>query len=95
MIPISPVLCEEFVPLEIVYGKDQPEYISLPVLRNSTGVVLSRWQLTPEERKAVAEGADVLLSIWTFNQQLQPLRVEIGECDRSILDIAQHMGLVE
>lgn len=95
MTPVSPVLTEEFMELEVTYAKEQPEYAPLPVIRNSTGVVLSRWKLTDAEREAVANGADVFLSIWTFNQPLQPLRVEIGECDRSILDIAEHMGLVE
>lgn len=97
MTPISPVLSPEFADLEVIYAKGQKEYTPLPVIKNSAGVVLSRWRLTDEERKAVAEGADVLLSIHTFNQPLQPLqplRVEIGECDRSILDIATHMGLV-
>jgi hypothetical protein len=51
--------------------------------------------LAPDaEREAVANGADVFLSVWTFNRPLQPLRIEIGECDRSILDIAEYMGLV-
>ncbi len=94
MTPTSPVLTEEFVPIEIVYAKDQPEYAPLPVIRNSTGVVLSRWKLTDSEREAVAAGADVFLSIWTFNQPLQPLRIEIGECDRDLLSIAEHMELV-
>lgn len=92
MTPISPVLTEEFKNSEAIYGGE--DYVPLPVIRNSTGVVLSRWKLTDEERKAVANGADVFLSVWTFKQPLQPLRVEIGECDRSILEIAEHMGLV-
>lgn len=94
MIPASPVLSPEFQANEVVYARDQPEYTPLPVIRNSTGVVLSRWKLTDEERKAIAEGADVFLSIWTFGRALQPLRVEIGECDRSILEIAEHMELI-
>lgn len=94
MTPISPVLTEEFRDLEVIYAKGQKEYTPLPVIKNSAGVVLSRWHLTDAEREAVAQGADVFLSIHTFNQLLQPLRVEIGECDRSILDIATHMGLV-
>jgi hypothetical protein len=92
--PISPVLSEEFIPYETVYAKQQREYTPLPVIKNAAGVVLSRWHLTDEERKAVAEGADVFLSIHTFNNPLQPLRIEIGECDRSILEIAEYMGLV-
>ena len=93
MTPVSPVLVPEFQGIEKTYGGDG--YIPLPVIRNSTGVVLSRWKLTEAEREAVANGADVFLSIWTFMQPLQPLRIEIGECDRSILEIAEEMGLVD
>lgn len=94
MIPSSPVLTEEFRDLETIYAKDQKEYTPLPVIKNASGVVLSRWKLTDSERQAIAEGADVFLSVWTFNHPLQPLRIEIGECDRDLMSIATHMGLV-
>lgn len=93
MQPISPVLGAEFIANEIVYAKDQPEYNPLPVLRNEGGVVLSRWKLTDSEREAIMGGADIFLSIWTFNQPLQPVRLEVGECDRDLLSIATHLGL--
>ncbi len=94
MTPISPVLTEEFVPLEVVYARDQPQYIPLPVIRNADGVLLSRWKLSESEREAIAAGADIFLSVWTHNRPLQPVRVEIGECDRDIMAIADHMGLL-
>lgn len=94
MTPISPVLAPEFSDLEVVYAKDQPEYNPLPTLRNASGVVMSRWKLTDEEREAISAGADILLSVWTFNQKLQPLRMEIASCDRDITEIASHMGLL-
>jgi len=94
MLPTSPVLAEEFVPSEVVFAKDQPEYNPLPVIRSRDGVLLSRWKLTDEERAAIAEGADILLSNWTFNQPLQPVRLEVGFTDRSQLEIAAYMGLL-
>lgn len=94
MTPISPVLTEEFVPQEVVYAKDQPEYHPLPVLRNSAGVVMSRWKLTDEEREAVLAGADLLLSVWTFNQHLQPLRLEVISCAADMAEVAKRMELV-
>jgi hypothetical protein len=77
----SPVLTPEVQPSEVVYAKDQPEYLPLPVLRSGDGKVLSRWTPTEAERKAIAEGADVLLICWTFNRPLQPLWVGINDSD--------------
>jgi len=68
---------------EVVYAKDQPEYIPLRTLKSKSpqGAVLSRWTLTPEQRKAVAEGADIFLELLTFHDPLQPIRVAIGNGD--------------
>ena len=65
---------------EVVYAKDQPEYILLRCLRSNTpsGRVISRWTLTPEQRKMVAEGADVFLSLYTFGRPLQPIQLAIS-----------------
>lgn len=90
----SPVLSEELVDKEIVYAKDQSEYKPLPVLKNKQGIVLSRWRLTDKEREAVVNGADIFLSVWTFNQPLQPLYLEVAECDRSLLDIAKWIDVI-
>jgi hypothetical protein len=94
MICKSPVLTEEFVPAEIIYAKDQPEYNPLPCLRSADGKVLTRWTLTDEEREAIHLGADILLTVHTFNQPLQPLRMEVGVCDRDLLAIAGEMNLL-
>jgi hypothetical protein len=93
MQPISPVLSAEFVSKEIVYAKEQPEYIPLPTLVSGNGVVMSRWQFTDEERQAIAAGADLLLSIWTFHDPLQPVLLEVPSCDRDTAAIAERMGL--
>mgnify|MGYP001567924825 CR=1 FL=1 len=90
----SPVLTEEFVPDEIVFAKNQPEYLPLPVLRTKDGVVLSRWRLTDAERAAVADGADILLTVMTFNAPLQPFRIEVAEHPRSALEVAEEFGLI-
>jgi hypothetical protein len=90
---ISPVLTPELQPDEIVYAKNQPEYHPLPVLRSPEGIVMSRWQLTEAERQAVASGADILLSVYTFNQPLQPLYIEVCEADRSLLEVVRWLKL--
>src|ERR1700689_1963791 len=93
MTPVSPVLSAEFVSREIIHAKDQPQYRPLPSIRSSGGVVLTRWELTEDERDAIAAGADLYLSCWTFNQPLQPVKLEIVSCDKDLLDLTERMGL--
>ena len=54
---------------------DQPEYLPLPVRIDPQGIVYSAWELTQEERQAIALGAVVIVSSMTFGTPLQPLRV--------------------
>lgn len=67
---------------EIVYAKNQPEYIPLRTLCNSDDQmcgVVSRWSLTDRQRKLIADGADIFLELSTFHQPLQPIRMAIGD----------------
>lgn len=66
---------------EVVYAKDQPQYIPLRALVSDgpMGAVISRWTLTADQRKAVAEGADIFLESNTFHQPLQPIRMAISD----------------
>jgi len=70
---------------ETVYAANQPEYIPLRTLKSSgpMGGVLSRWTLTPEQRKAVAEGADIFLELSAFHGPLQPIRMAISDTSGS------------
>lgn len=90
----SPVLSEEFVPAEIVFSKNQPQYVPLPTLRSRDGMVLSRWRLTDKERQAIIGGADILLSVMSFNGPVQPFRIEVAEHPRSIIEVAEEFGLI-
>lgn len=74
--PKSPVIvgCEA---LEHVFGADQPEYVPLPALRSPDGIVTSRWEFTDEERQMIANGADVFVSVFTFNKPYPPTRVQV------------------
>lgn len=74
--PQSPVV-PGLEPYEIVYAKDQPEYLPLPVLRSPTGILYSRWKFSAEERAAIAAGADLYVSTHTFFQPLQPIGLEV------------------
>lgn len=73
---------------EVVYAKDQPEYIPLRTLQgNAPRVpVLSRWTLTTKQRELIANGADIYLEINTFiNREtgrpnpLQPIRMAVSD----------------
>lgn len=60
MEPVSPVIPGY---TETIFAKDQPEYIPLPVLQDGKGKRLSRFKFTDEERKLIAEGADLFVCI--------------------------------
>ena len=94
MTPVSPVLTPEYADQEAIYAKNQPQYRPLPVLRNSQGVLLSRWRLTDAERQAIADGADIFLYNWTFNRRLQPVRLEVGECETTMEEKGYTMEVV-
>lgn len=66
---------------EIVFAKDQPQYIPIRALKSShaNGRVTTRWTLTDDQRKAVAEGADIFLMLLTFHEPLQPIQLATGD----------------
>ncbi len=67
MKPVSPVMPGS-EPIELVYGKDQPEYIPLPgvYLDTVSAPVITRWRLDEEERKKIADGGDIVLTLLRF-----------------------------
>jgi hypothetical protein len=69
----------------VIYAKDQPEYVPLPMWRGPEGVRVSRWRLTWRERLQVLLGGSLWLTILTFEgrcqfcgetRPLQPVRLE-------------------
>ena len=64
----------------VTFAKDQPQYRPLPVVRlhGSEGRVISRWQLTPDERAKIAAGEDFYLEQLTFGSALQPILPTVG-----------------
>ena len=78
MHPVSPVMPGS-EPIETVFAKDQPEYLPLPTVFLDTPErpVVSRWRFTDEEREAIANGADLILTQLTFQNPLQPQHVQV------------------
>lgn len=66
---------------EVVYAANQPQYIPLRTLVSSGPErrVLSRWTFTPEQRKAIADGADIFLQLLTFGDPLQPIAIAVTD----------------
>lgn len=63
---------------ETVYAKDQPEYAPLRTLPGDNGKsAISRFHLTEEQRKAIADGADIYLEIVHFGGPLAPSRLMV------------------
>jgi hypothetical protein len=89
--PVSPVAPGLDLP-EVVYAKDQPQYIPLPAYRYDDGTVVTRWRLSWRERLAVLFGGSIWLTLLTFNKPLQPVMLD-AKCP--ILNTIPCCGQVE
>lgn len=81
--PADRPVIDDWESIEIVYAKEQSEYIPLRTLV-SKGVeknVISRWTLTPKQRTEIANGADLFLILMTFGHPLQPIRMAVSDGD--------------
>lgn len=72
MRPVSPVIPGVLMD-EVVYAADQPEYQPLPAFKCVNGKILTRWELTDEEKRLIAEQGYIYLAVNTFNEPLQPV----------------------
>ena len=71
----------EFKEQNVVYGKDQPEYMPLPALKFDDGAVVTCWKLSWKEVIKLVFTRKVWHSMLTFNKPLQPtlLTIDKGE----------------
>lgn len=74
MIPVEPTT---HTGNPVVYAKDQPQYLSLPARKTDGGDVITEWSLTDDERDRIACGENIRLTICTFHQPLQPVKLEV------------------
>lgn len=71
----------EFPGVNVVFAKDQPEDMPLPAMEipnDPQGLIIAKWQLSPEELERVKETGTIHLSMPTFNQPLQPVLLAVG-----------------
>ena len=67
---------------EVVYAKNQPQYLPLRTLvadPDAKARVISRWSPTEEQRRMLAEGKDIFLELLTFGAPLQPILLWIAD----------------
>lgn len=78
---VSPVWSEKEVEIERVIALDQPQYAPIIVLpvRYTDGLsgLAVRFRLTEEEKKAVSEGADILVTELTFGASFTPISIQV------------------
>lgn len=70
----------EFPGVNVVFAKDQPEYMPLPAMKipnDPQGLIITKWQLSPEELERIKETGTIHLSMLTFNQPLQPVLLTV------------------
>ncbi len=73
--PIEPDQKDGFS--RVIFAKDQPEYIPLPA--NTDGhSVETKWKLSWRERLTVLFRGNVYLSLLTFGNPLQPIRLTVN-----------------
>lgn len=65
----------KFPESNMVYAKDQKQYIPLPVYQTPDGVLTSCWPFTWRERLRVLFGKPLWIQVLTFNQPLQPMKL--------------------
>lgn len=70
----------EFKHQNVIFAKDQPEYLPLPALRidSPQGEVISCWQMSFKERMKVLLTGKVWLSLMSFNKPLTPSYMSIN-----------------
>jgi hypothetical protein len=63
----------------VVYAKDQPEYMPLPALVFQDGEVMTCWKLSWKELLKVVFTRKIYLSVQTFRRPLQPLYMTVSK----------------
>ena len=67
----------EFKGCNVIFAKDQPEYLPLPAHRDKGGCVTTCWKLTWRERVYIFFHGSLYLQTLTFNNSLQPQKPSV------------------
>ena len=72
----------EFTEQNVVYAKDQPEYIPLPAYKfpnDPQGNIVCCWKLSIKERIKLLFSGTIWHQILTFNKSLQPQLLSVDK----------------
>jgi hypothetical protein len=76
---IGPVV-EGLEDYEKIYALEQRQYIPLRTLPGENGdSAITKWELSDTQRKAIADGADILLEVMHFKGPLAPVRMMVAK----------------
>lgn len=78
MSQLAKTVVEGLEPYQIVFGANQEGVIPLHALRDPNGVVISRWEVSDDERYNVYNGADVFVFQHTCHRPPMPIDVQIA-----------------
>ncbi len=69
----------EFPEQNVIFAKDQPEYLPLPAHVDSSGTVTCCWELSDDEIAQIIKTRKIWHQILTFRNALQP-QLLLTEC---------------
>jgi hypothetical protein len=61
---------------EVVIAENQPEYVPLPAIWLPGGTILTHWRCSWRERLRLLWSGDLWVTVLTFNEPLQPLKLD-------------------
>ena len=67
----------DFERRNVIFAKNQPQYLPLPAYKNKDGQIITCWKLDLFERIRILFTGKLFLRVLTFNQPLQPLKLEV------------------
>lgn len=71
----------EFPEQTLIIAKNQPQYIPLPVhaRADEAGTLVACYEFDEAERAKIAAGGKLWVSVLTFGDKLQPMRLELDK----------------
>ncbi len=69
----------------VVLAETQPQYNDLVANVMGDGTTYTRWSLSPYERAAIMDGANIELITSTYGQPFQPVRLRVQGIEQPVI----------